>query len=183
MIQVEGAEGDDVIAVITRSISPAMNFRRDVIYSTDRDLAQLVGVGVDWWNWRKNELVTHEDFDADTFLREKIIRGDIGDGIPNVLSEIDVLVTEGKRQNAMSSGRYTELMGGCYEPDSFIGQRVEQNRVLMDLRRNPLKEIHDNVCDVFLSQMGTDKSSKRRNLLNYFIKYRLPKLREDLTDF
>jgi len=79
-------------------------------------------------------------------LQEHIIRGDSGDGIPNILSPLDTFVTPGKRQITMSKKRYTTICNMSIDEilaDSDLSQRYQENDQLVNFRYIPLNIIED----------------------------------------
>lgn len=65
------------------------------------------------------------------YLLEQIMRGDVSDGIPNVLSDIDTFVCKEKRQTPMLAKKLADLMLGKMTPD--VMKRFEQNRKLISM--------------------------------------------------
>ena len=157
VIGVARAEGDDVIAALTEWGRPR---ERDVIYSTDRDFIQCVNDDVDLWNWRDGKLTTVNDVDPEDYLFEHVLRGDVGDGIPNVLSHEDTLVTEGMRQKPMTKKRFDALMNGDY--DEVVNKRIEKNYKLISLRMTP-GDIKTEIqtCLLYTSPSPRDRQKSR----------------------
>jgi hypothetical protein len=112
---------------------------------------------------------------------EHIIRGDKGDGIPNILSPDDIFVTKG-RQSPLKQTLVDEWK--TQDPSIFITNDVlwrnfQRNRELIDLSRAP-EEISTAIIDQYhLLKSGSTKSM----LLNYFIKYRMVNMMEVIGDF
>ena len=85
VIRVPHAEGDDVIAVLSRAFK-----EKSLIVSSDKDFSQLYK-----YNWvrqfspMKQKMIN--GIDPIEYLKEHIIRGDKGDGIPNILSADDCI--------------------------------------------------------------------------------------------
>lgn len=103
-VRVPGAEGDDVIA------SLAMNntYEKHVIISGDHDFQQLQRHGhVLQYNPVKDEYIKCQ-FPI-RFLKEHIVRGDVGDGIPNIKSADDVFKS-GIRQTPITAKWLEEIM-------------------------------------------------------------------------
>ena len=97
VLDVDRTEADDIIAVLVQNKSP---FEPVLILSGDKDFMQLQKHNrVDQYAPVQKKFV-RTDSPRD-FLKEQIIRGDRGDGIPNFLSNDDVLV-KGERQKPIS---------------------------------------------------------------------------------
>jgi len=103
-IEVEGAECDDIIAVLCRELHQAEEI---IIVSQDKDFFQLQRYpGVRQYNISSGEFIVCDA--PEKALREHIVRGDYSDGIPNVMSADDTFVTH-KRQKTMSKDKINSL--------------------------------------------------------------------------
>jgi 5'-3' exonuclease len=97
VIEVEGAEADDVIGVITARSALDQDI---LILSSDKDFVQLQKYpNVSQYSPILKRFVKTED--PHQYIREHIIRGDKGDGIPNFLSPDNTFVI-GERQKVIS---------------------------------------------------------------------------------
>ena len=70
------------------------------------------------------------------FLREKIIYGDSGDGIPNILSDDDTFVA-GRRQNRVTT-KFLEAFNE-YKTDVSYYQRYDRNNRLINFDCIPME--------------------------------------------
>jgi len=177
VVGVNGAEGDDVIAELVRYKSPDEDV---MIVSADHDLLQLqkaIGTNVRQYDpIRKIEL---QETDPDRFLLEKIIKGDDGDDIPNVMMPDNTFV-EKIRQKPMTASRLEQfkidLPNGVGEEDHL--KYFKRNSLLIDLSRTP-QSIRTEIRESYESQAG-----KRRNrIMNYLIKNKMRKLLEAANEF
>ena len=113
-------------------------------------------------------------------LMEHIITGDKGDGVPNILSDDDTFVTEGKRQKPIRKAVLAEWKK--QKPEQFVNGEMAsgyvRNRQLVDLSLTP-DEIKQEVVEEYMRQIG----KSRQHLLNYFVKFRLKNMMEVLDDF
>lgn len=125
------AEADDAIAIIAR-LSPVPC----VIVSADKDFFQLHGPMVRQYDPRSKTFLKCE-LTPESFLEDKIIRGDQSDSIPNVFSDDDVFVF-GVRQTISSRGRIAEfrkkIAHGLSGKDKH---RYDRNRTLIDFSTIP----------------------------------------------
>ena len=102
-MDVEGAEADDIIAVLTARLSSSDNI---LILSSDKDFGQLQK----YPNVTQYSPILKRFIKIDnptTFIREHILKGDRGDGIPNFLSP-DNTFAAGERQKVINSKRLQE---------------------------------------------------------------------------
>ena len=112
-------------------------------------------------------------------MKEHIIRGDRGDGIPNCLSSDDVLV-KGERQKSISkkklSGWMTLDPEDWNDSDRLRGYR--RNEQLIDLEFVP-----EDLKEQIMLQYASAEHGDRSKLFNYFVKYKLKNLMEDIQEF
>jgi hypothetical protein len=115
----------------------------------------------------------------DRYLREHIMKGDRGDGVPNFLSKDDVFVLNGRQKPI----RQTKLdVWLDQEPEAFCDDQMlrgwKRNQQLVDLNYIP-DIIRKSVVEAYESQAGKG----RDKLFNYFIANRLRNLMEALNEF
>lgn len=174
VIEVAGAEADDIIAVLARKC--CKEAEDCLIASRDKDFIQLQidNIWVRQWNNVTKEFITHPD--PKKFLFEHVIRGDDGDGIPNVLSPADSFVT-GTRQKSVFQKKLDEWWetGEC---PVIATPRFKENVTLIDLRQIP-KEIQSRILRAYEEYPERDKS----RVLEYLSKNRLKTLFKDAAQF
>ena len=186
VIDVDGAEADDVIATLAE-YSQTMNTdglmpsaEPFLILSGDHDFNQLQK-----WSNVKQYAPVQKKFvklteSPEAVLMEHIIMGDKGDGVPNILSDDDVFITGG-RQRPMKKDKVAEWKN--QKPEDFITsdemwRNFQRNRELVDLSRIP-EEIKEAIIDSYEKQKGGDRSG----LLNYFIANRMKQMIELVDEF
>ena len=173
VIRVPHAEGDDVIAVLARTLQ-----EKSIIISSDKDFTQLQKYkNIKQFSPIQKKMLTVSD--PYKYLKEHIIRGDKGDGIPNILSPDDCIV-EGVRQRPISKKKVETWMDK--KPEDFcengMSEKWERNKKLIDFDCIP-KEI----TDAIVSEYAKEKTPKQGQLLNYFISKKLKFLMEHIGDF
>jgi hypothetical protein len=187
LIRVENAEADDVIgSLVMRSqdkdlVQTGLYTSPEpiVICSSDKDFLQLQKYeNVRQWSPMKKKFITHDD--PELYLKEHIMRGDSGDGVPNFLSPDHVFVTDGIRQTPIRKKKLEEWLNKEIEEfgDAEMIKNYHRNEELISLEKVPQK-IQDDVSEAF-EKGPTGDTSK---LFNYFVKKRLKHLMEDITDF
>ena len=176
-IRVERAEADDIISVICQKYSAN---EKILILSNDKDFKQLQYLpNVKQYSAIKKELLLCDD--PEGFLVDHIIRGDSSDGIPNVLSDDDTFMVEGKRQkrltkNVISDITETYRMTGA--PPEYCKEYWERNKSLIDLRTIP-----DTIQQEVVNQFEISPQGDRSKILNYMINNRLKNLIENIGEF
>ena len=179
VLEVENAEADDIIAsVVFHVAAEPKNYEKVLILSGDKDFIQLQK-----HNFVSQYSPTQKKFingvDPNTYIKTHILQGDRSDGVPNFLSPDNTFVDE-LRQRPISKRKletWIEL-----EPEDFCNEEMmrnlHRNRTLIDLDYIP-KELVDKCILTF----NNTEFGDRKNLLNYFIKYRLKSLMENIGDF
>lgn len=176
VIEVEGAEADDIIGVLAARKAP----HEDVlILSSDKDFVQLQKYpNVIQYSPVLKRFVKTDD--PHKFVKEHIIRGDKGDGIPNFLSADNVFAL-GERQKTINSKKLTEWLEKSPEEicvnDAML-RGYKRNQMLVDLEYIP-KSIQEDIVVAY----ETVNVPNRQKLMNYFIDKRLKNLFEVLQEF
>jgi hypothetical protein len=145
VIQVQGAEADDVIAALSRYNH---NTDKILILSADKDFIQLHKYStVKQYDPIRNRWIVNED--PIQYLQEHIIRGDRSDGIPNILTCDDAIVN-GKTQKKMSKEKISAL--ASMKPEDFTNyirlRNWKRNSELIDFAKIP-RPIVDNIIMTF----------------------------------
>ena len=169
-IIVDRTEADDIIAVLSRTSDEQV-----MIVSSDKDLKQLMKYSnVRQYSPTKKDFI--ESIDPENELIEHIIRGDSSDGIPNIFSEDDSIINEDKRQTPCRKKKIKDVFDNL----SVWSQTEEwkRNQTLIDLNFIP-EEYESNILDEFKKE----PKGKRKNLLNYFIKYNLKNFVDCIEEF
>jgi 5'-3' exonuclease len=174
VIQVPHAEADDVIATLVKEYH---NQEKILIMSGDKDFSQLQKFpNVDQYSPVLKKWIKCDN--TELFLKEHIIRGDAGDGIPNFLSNDNVFVMS-ERQSPISSKKLQGWL--LHEPEEFCTETMlrnyKRNQMLIDLECIP-EDIKKEVLEQFVQQQ-----KDRSKLFNYFIQYRLKNLMENINEF
>lgn len=142
-VEVHGAEADDIMAVLAMRYGTDPN-TKVCILSSDKDLIQIqqnINPRIKQWSLFHKKFLTPKNTEYDLF--EHVVRGDSGDGVPNILSAPEVLVTEGIRQKSLRTDKLTAWKRhGLREPELFCEseemlQRFKTNRQIIDLTQIP----------------------------------------------
>jgi 5'-3' exonuclease, N-terminal resolvase-like domain/T4 RNase H, C terminal len=176
VINVEGAEADDIIAVLVARKSA----NEDVlILSSDKDFMQLQKYpNVTQYSPILKRYIKTDD--PHSYIKEHILRGDRGDGIPNFLSSDNTFAT-GERQKVINSKKLAVWLTQTPEEicvnDTML-RGFKRNQMLVDMDYIP-EAIKSLIVDAYENvQVGN-----KQKLMNYFIEKRLTNLLEGLQDF
>jgi len=173
VLDVEGAEADDIIG----TLAPRQSAHEKVlILSSDGDFLQLQNYpNVKQYNPSQKKYVISEKPILE--LKEKIIRGDKGDGIPNVLSSSDCFVRD-LRQTPITQKVLDKLMSESYlEQNDTVKANFIRNSTLIDLSFIPA-EIKEKIINTY-----EETKPAKGKLLNYFIEHKLKNLMEVIEEF
>ena len=174
-IQVEGCEADDIIGVVSRMISGG---EKVMIISSDKDFIQLHNKNVQQWSPVTKKLVNGEE--PAQYLFEHILKGDKGDGVPNVLSTDDSIVN-GIRQRPITRKYIDNFVMHNIHLNNRTDEEIRnfhRNQKLIDLKETP-KDLSDKIWREYLQE----PEGQRRDLLNFFIEKKLNNLIETIGDF
>jgi 5'-3' exonuclease len=178
VLDVESAEADDIIATLVSKFGTELNTGEKIlILSGDKDFIQLhVYANVEQYDPTRKKWIKHDD--PERYLHEHILKGDAGDGIPNVLSPDNVFVV-GDRQRPLTAKKLEKIMGtDLEEMDTTLARNYSRNANLIDLSFTP-DTIREKVMEQYNAQEGRDRSK----LLNYFIANKLKNLTDHLSEF
>jgi len=169
---VERCEADDIIATLCMNYN---NKEKIIIVSSDKDFQQLQR----YTNVKQYSPI-HKNFiyceNPQNFLKEHILRGDTSDGIPNVLSDDDTFIVEGKRQKPLSQKKLEIIIENIPE---YLKINYNRNQKLVDLSYIP-KEYTDKILSEYKVEPTVQGKEK---LFEYFVKNKLSNLMEVIDEF
>jgi len=176
VIQIDGAEADDIIGTLVDKFGDTSE--KILIMSGDKDFVQLQR----YMNVKQYDPVQKKwrtTNDPDRFVKEHIMRGDTGDGVPNFLSADDTFVI-GARQKPISQKKLDAWIN--MDPREFCDENMLRgylrNQQLVDLNFIP-ENLRTQIVSEYESQAGKGRSK----LFNYFIEKRLKNLLESINEF
>ncbi len=172
VIEVDTAEADDIIGTLI--IRQREEGEKVLIVSSDKDFIQLQ---------REENVFQYSPatkkflngVDPQEYLKEHILRGDKGDGIPNVLSG-DNAIVDRIRQKPIRKKNLELWMNGSLPKEH--AQRYERNTELIDLRYTPW-----DIQNKILEQKNQEPIGNRNLLPSYFEEHKLEVLEKHINDF
>lgn len=180
ILQIPRAEADDIIASLCHEYGKTMrNVGENImIVSGDKDFAQLQKYA----NVYQYAPVQKKNISVDNperFLREHIMLGDRGDGVPNFLSDDDTFISD-KRQKPVMRKKLDEwsILDPTLFCDDEMLRNYKRNEELINLDKIPTA-----IQQEVITQFATQTPSPRSKILNYFIRYRLGNLTEHIGEF
>ena len=175
VLQVAGAEADDVIASICIYNSKKDTPEPTLILSADKDFIQLHRYEfVKQYDPIRNRWIENDN--PVQYLQEHIIKGDRSDGIPNILTCDDAIVS-GKPQKKMSKEKIASLAN--MDPEDFTNfirlRNWKRNSELIDFNQIP-----EDVTTRILESFTTTKPLETIRL-EYFIHNNISNLIEEFA--
>lgn len=176
-LEVEHAEADDLIAVLARTYGP---HEPVCILSSDKDFIQIQQTlcpKVKQWSLYHGKYLTPRN--TQYSLMEHIVRGDTGDGIPNILSDDDAIMNPDKKQRPIRKTfvEQCEAVGLGY-PEKFcktfeILKNFKRNQTMIDFREIP-EDLAQTIINIY-----NETSVNKGDVFNYYVENRLSKLLEN----
>lgn len=187
VIEVEGAEADDIIATLVEW-STVNDVQEHTMFSEPNPLLIISGdhdfIQLQRYNHVKQFSPVQKKFvKADTtpqrYVLEHILKGDKGDGVPNVLSG-DNSIVDGERQKPLSSKKIEQWLEDptTMPTEEWFRRNYDRNKRLVDLTCIPL-ELKENIINTFVDYPINNKSK----ILDYFITHRMKMMMEHLNEF
>lgn len=176
VIDVESAEADDIIATLTKMAIGTGE--KVLILSGDKDFIQLHKYPhvTQYDPVRKKNIVNDN---PERYLEEHILKGDSGDGIPNILSSDNCFVV-GERQKPMTQKKIDSFIElgiiGKFDHPNF--RNYVRNDTLINLDKIPA-DITVKIQESYIDQKDKDRSK----LFDYFMANKLKLLTEHLGEF
>ena len=175
VLDIDTCEADDIIAVLAMKYSSTQKI---MILSSDKDFAQLQKFpNVEQYSPILKKMLK-EPLPA-LQLKQLIIRGDKGDGIPNILTKDDVFV-EGGRQKPITEAKIINWLN--QDPSEFCNDEMlrnfKRNEMLIDLTQIP-EPLKKSIIDTYENAKG----HTRQEFMNYMIANRLKNLIEVIDEF
>ena len=149
IIEVNGAEADDIIAVVVNGLR---SIRKEiVILSRDKDFKQLLGNNVKQFDPFTQKFVVCDN--PKEYLIKHIMQGDSGDGVPNIRSDDNVFIDTEKRQKPLGPKTVTKiLISGldAYILENDLQKNWDRNRLMIELSRDMIpKDIQKTIFTEF----------------------------------
>ena len=176
VVQADGAEADDVIGTLVEKFGNT--HEKILILSGDKDFIQLqTYMNVKQYDPVRKKYIEHND--PSRYLKEQIMRGDTGDGVPNFLSQDNCFVMS-IRQKPLTQKKIDLWVNQSPEQfcDETMLRNYQRNQMLIDLSQTP-SEVKQRVIE----QYGLQSGKTRKHLFNYFVEKKLKHLLESINEF
>jgi hypothetical protein len=185
----EGAEADDIIAVLTEFTQEHLleqsglftEPQKVLIVSSDKDFIQLQrNKNVRQWSPMQRKFVEGSNKEVQEYTIQHIVKGDSGDGIPNILSRDDVFVS-GDRQKPFSAKRLPEFfekgIEACKNDEEKRNYQRNQQLVNFDFIPETLAKT------IIYTYENTKPKGDKNSIMEYLIKNQCRLLLDEIEDF
>jgi len=181
VIHLEGCEADDIIGTLVENTQEFGNYEDVMIVSSDGDFKQLQRYdNVKQFSPLLKKFVV--DDNPRLNLQEKILKGDSGDGIPNVLSHDDTFMN-GERQVPLSKKKKQAIIEDLAEGELLYAaswyRNYQRNETLIDLTKTP-NELKEKIINSFSQQ---DPWGNKGKIFPYLVANRMNQLIESAQEF
>ena len=187
VIRVDGCEADDVIGTLV-SMNPDhnndFNPQKYMIVSSDRDFLQLQK----FRNVRQFSPLLKKELSVDNprvWLQTHIIKGDKGDGVPNILSDDNVFV-EGFRQTPITQKKIDNIIEDLEEGELLYAaswyRNYCRNKKLIDLSETP-KELRREIINNFMADKPDTRWMRRGKVFPYLVENKCNELIKSAQEF
>lgn len=185
VVEVYGAEADDVISTLTtyqsyRNIKlekEGKQAEQVLILSGDKDFIQLQKYPfVKQYNPILKKEIKHDN--PKEYLQEHIIKGDKSDGIPNFLSDDDTFVVN-KRQKPISKKNLERWVN--QDPLDFCKTAEEKSNYMRNKKLIDMESVPKTLAIEIVGYYKSLNNSEKKVPLEYFQQHQLTKLMEEFV--
>lgn len=185
IIAIPELEGDDIIAILSKKAEELTetNILGEMKYpvlivSNDKDMKQLHQLNYVKQYTPRSGLISKEK-DASRYLTELVLKGDTADGVPNIRSEDDTFLVQGKRQKPVTQKYIKEFLeNGKYSLSSDDLKRYERNIQLISFDSIPHKYFEQ-----VIAEYNKPVSNSKMKIFKYFASVGLNKMLDVVNDF
>lgn len=181
MVHIEGCEADDVIGTLVERSQEFGNYEDIMIVSSDGDFKQLQKYNnVSQFSPLLKKPVVESN--PRLHLQEKILKGDTGDGVPNVLSD-DYTFIDGRRQVPLRQKKIDTILEDLAEGELLYAaswyRNYCRNETLIDLTKTP-QHLKEKIINNFEEQ---DPWHNKGKVFPYLVAKRMNRLIESAQEF
>ena len=187
VVRVDGCEADDVIGtLVTRNPDPNRDYdpEKIMIVSSDRDFLQLQKYKF----VRQYSPLLKKELSVDNprvWLQTHIIKGDKGDGVPNILSDDNVFV-EGFRQTPITQKKIDSIIEDLEEGELLYAaswyRNYCRNKKLIDLSETP-QELRSEIINNFMADKPDTRWMRRGKVFPYLVENKCNELIKSAQEF
>lgn len=180
VVHLDRCEADDVIAVLAESTQEFGKYEPVMIVSSDKDFKQLQQYdNIKQYSPFLKKQITVNKKELKEWMIEHIVKGDSGDGVPNILSS-DTVFMDGVRQSVVSSKRLNEFFEKGFDACRTDEERRnwQRNETLVNF-----KFIPEDIKELILAEHENKPKGDKNSIMNYLIKHKCRLLLDNIEDF
>lgn len=189
VMHIDRAEADDIIAVMTQYLQENLLIQEGLveepqkilILSSDKDFKQLqLYPTVKQWSPMQKKYITATKKEIVEHKIEHIVKGDTGDGVPNILSKDDVFM-KGERQKPVSAKRLQEFFDNGFTACRNDEERRNwhRNTTLVDFDHIP-PDVKESIIVAYIS---SKPKGDKMSIMNYLMEHRCRLLLDEIEEF
>ena len=180
VIHIESCEADDIIGTLVENTMEFGNYENVMIVSSDKDFLQLQKYDhVKQYSPMKKRVITEEN--PRLYLVQHILKGDVVDGIPNVLSS-DTCFLDGTRQTPLKQNKIDQIIKDLDEGELLYAaswyRNYCRNKKLIDLTETP-----NDLKEKIIYNYNEQDKSDRGKVFPYLIEKKCTRLLESVQEF
>ena len=180
VIHIESCEADDIIGTLVENTMEFGNYENVMIVSSDKDFLQLQKYDhVKQYSPMKKRVITEEN--PRLYLVQHILKGDVVDGIPNVLSS-DTCFLDGTRQTPLKQNKMDQIIKDLDEGELLYAaswyRNYCRNKKLIDLTETP-----NDLKEKIIYNYNEQDKSDRGKVFPYLIEKKCTRLLESVQEF
>ena len=190
VMHVERAEADDIIATLVEWTQDNDLVQEGLvsepqpvlILSSDKDFRQLqINDNVRQWSPMQKKYLSASRKEIEGYMVEHIVKGDSGDGVPNILSPDDIFLQDGVRQRPVSKKRLLEFQekGKDACRDEQERRNWDRNATLVNFSHIPA-DLKNEIVETYIS---SNPKGDKMSIMDYLIKHRCRLLLDDIEEF
>ena len=177
VIEVYGAEADDIIAVLCKKYHIHESI---LILSSDKDFLQLQKYNnIQQINLKTKEFMVSDHPKED--LIKKIFTGDPRDGIPNILSS-DSVFNDKQRQKPLTKKQLYSWLSSSNDLDQILTEEQYANFKRNDLLIN-FDNIPEELTNKIITKFDTVKPNPKQKMYEYFVENEMINFINCIEDF
>jgi len=175
VLHINRCEADDIIGALVNYTQEFGKYEDVMIVSADKDFIQLhKHKNVRQFSPMTKKFVENDD--PEQYLIEHILRGDVGDGVPNILSPDNTFV-DNIRQGPMTKKKIA-LYSDTFSMEDEVYRNYCRNKTMIDLTCIP-----EDLTKEIIERYELDPIAHRTKVLNFLIKKKCKLLIECAGEF
>lgn len=182
VLHVDRCEADDIIATLVKQTQEFGSHEPVMIVSSDGDFKQLQKYdNVKQFSPLQKKAVSCSTNELRTNLIEHIVKGDSGDGVPNILSQDDCFIIE-QRQTPVSAKRLAEFFENGFDAcrNDVERRNWHRNQTLVDFDYIP-EDIQKSILDEY--ELNRNPKGDKMSIYNYLVANRCRVLLNEIEEF